>query len=90
MTICQNCIYFQNIAKNGFNSDVWYNHLCKASPLPREINPTTGENVPVQFNSLGMKYVSPNDYEFCRNVNDGNCPKYQAEGDIPSVFLENK
>lgn len=66
-TICVECVHFLNIS-GGFNAGVWYNHLCKAYPEERIINPVTGKNVT----------DSGQEYAYCRDKNSGECPKYEV------------
>lgn len=59
---------------------VWNNQYCKASPLPMEIDPVSGENRAYSYNSLGNKYYSNELYENCRDVNTGNCKMFKKKG----------
>jgi hypothetical protein len=76
--LCVNCANL--IRKEPPSSpryDVWYNLLCKATPLQEVVDPTTGKKGYAQANDLGRKIVTNNPYEYCREVNmDGNCPKF--------------
>ncbi len=76
VTICLNCKHFCNIAKDSFHAEVWYNHLCNASPLPTAVDPYDGGVKPFQANSFGVQYFTEHQFEYCRNVNKGNCSKF--------------
>jgi hypothetical protein len=65
-TACKNCIYI--IANDSVENGIWYNYTCNASPLPSRFNPILGE------------YESNPRYDFCRNVNKGNCELFEQEG----------
>lgn len=77
VTICKECKHFKNLEPNSARSDVWYNHLCKASPLPKTIDPMDGKLKPQSVNSLGMSYFSENEFHYCRDINDGACKLYE-------------
>jgi hypothetical protein len=78
LTICKNCHFFKNLEPDSPRKDVWYNHLCKASPLKKEIDPYDGEEKYVQINSLGAKYYTDKGFEYCRNINSNrNCSKFK-------------
>lgn len=66
-----------HVIKNSQAPEVWYNFFCAASPLPRERSIITGELVSTGTSSLGMKYESDESYKHCRDVNDGNCEKFE-------------
>lgn len=68
-TICKNCTHFLNLEPGSPRADVWYNHLCKASPLPVVLNVVTGKMGPA---------IEDEAYSFCRDINrDGNCEKFE-------------
>ena len=67
-TICYACVHFLNVS-GGFNSDIWYNHLCKAYPLNEQFDYVTGKAVT----------CSKEKFSHCRDKNGGNCPKYEAK-----------
>lgn len=77
MTICKNCKHYRHLMQNPAAPEVWYNHFCGASPLPRERSLITGELVAIVVNDLGQKYESDRAYAFCRDINTGNCKKFE-------------
>lgn len=80
VTICKQCRHFLNREPGSAREDVWYNHLCQATPLPTKIDPYDGQEKPYGQNDFGDEYFSPDrKFEFCRKVNDGNCPKFEAK-----------
>ena len=82
-TICYQCKFFHNEEPTGPRKDVWYNHVCKASPLPIDMNPVTGEMQARTCNDLGQVIHTNRTFEFCRNINKGDCelfePKSQSD-----------
>ena len=64
-TICIQCRYFLDVSE-GVNTNVWYHNFCAATPHRRWIDPVTGE----ETTANGRRYA------YCRDVNDGDCPKY--------------
>ncbi|MGE0626815.1 MAG: hypothetical protein AB7O43_03260 [Hyphomicrobiaceae bacterium] len=76
-TFCTKCLHFMNREPEGARKDIWYNHYCKASPLKRRIDPLDGVSKPHTTNSFGMHIFVDEEYQHCRDVNDGNCPKFQ-------------
>ena len=76
--VCSRCEHFQNLEPGSPREDVWYNHLCKASPLPTARDPYDGTERPYTYNSLGMRYFTEHGYNYCRDVNtDGKCSEFQ-------------
>ena len=78
VTICTQCVHFMNLKPRSPRAHIWYNHLCKATPLPTTIDPD-GKKRFYAVNDLGQEYFSDNQYQYCREVNNGNCPKFQAD-----------
>lgn len=78
MIICKYCKHFLNKEPDSPRSSVWYNHLCKASPLELATDPVTGEQGYLQKNSLGMAYVTSDQFQFCREVNHGDCDLFES------------
>ena len=69
-TICTECRHYQDIS-DGFNRGVWYNMLCKATPLPEVIDHT-----------IGAQNLFCNRFAYCRDINtNGQCSKYVAHGE---------
>lgn len=71
--ICYLCEHFHNEEPLSVRKFVWYNHLCKASPLPIEMNPVTGEMQARSTNDLGTTIYTDRNFKFCRDVNNGDC-----------------
>jgi hypothetical protein len=78
VTICKTCAHFHNREPSGPRSHVWYNHFCKATPLPTKIDPYDGATKAYSVNDLGSEYFTDDKFERCRKVNDGRCPKWKA------------
>lgn len=74
MTICKKCTNHIQIEDN----DIWYNHLCGAAPLPIGLDPVTGNLRSISNNDLGMEYTSEHLYDYCRNINDGDCKLFKS------------
>lgn len=73
-TICTECAYFYNKEPGSPREDVWYNHLCQASPLPMGRDPYDGKMKPCNQNSFGEKYFTSEKYNYCRDTNPkGEC-----------------
>lgn len=81
VTICTQCEHFMNREPTGPRTDIWYNHFCLASPLPKKVNPYNGALQPCDVNDLGGEYFTSPDEGFknCRYVNDGKCPKFSRK-----------
>lgn len=78
VSVCTKCRSFMNLEPGSPREHIWYNHLCKATPLPTAIDPYDGKTKPCGVNDLGNKYFTENQFQYCRNVNEGNCPKFQS------------
>lgn len=76
-TVCTKCAHFQNLDPGSDRRHVWYNHVCRASPLPKRVDPYDGKVKSFGVNDLGGKYVSEHGLRYCRDVNDGKCPKFK-------------
>lgn len=78
-TICAQCTHFLNTGV-GVYSEIWYSHYCRATPLPVTIDPVTGVQRAYGVNALGTRYFVMDDeppYAHCRDINTGDCPKYE-------------
>lgn len=77
MTICYECKNFINLAQNSCREHIWYNHICLASPSRTRVNPVTGMTEFIEGDESG--------YMYCRDVNFGNCDKFE-KGKNSSIF----
>lgn len=77
VTICTRCGHFLNLEPGSVREHIWYNHLCKASPLPKGVDPYDGKEKACSINAFGGRYFSDNEFQYCRDVNDGNCQQFQ-------------
>ena len=80
-TICKNCANLLRLEVGTLREDVWYNMLCKASPLPQKLDVVSGKSGYSSKNDFGQEYIGDNPYKYCRDVNDGNCPKFYPKTD---------
>jgi len=72
---CANHMRLENSDSPRYN--VWYNQLCKASPLEEAIDPVTGESGYKDINDLGgIVFQDDTPYQYCREINKGNCLKF--------------
>ena len=78
VTVCTRCVHFMNLEPGSPREHVWYNHLCKATLLPVKVDPYDGKTKSYGKNYLGSEYFTENQFQYCRNVNDGKCPKFRA------------
>lgn len=78
VTVCTQCAHFMNLEPGSAREHVWYNHLCQATPLPKKVDPYDGKEKSYGVNDLGQEYYTENKFQYCRDVNDGRCPKFQA------------
>ena len=78
-TVCTSCRNFTNKEPGSVRADCWYNHFCRATPLPTAIDPFDGKTKPCSRNDLGKPIFTSNPFAFCRDINTGNCPKFQTE-----------
>lgn len=76
VTICTQCVHFKNLEPHSARKDVWYNHLCQATPLPKKVDPYDGKMKPCAVNDLGREHFTENEFQYCRELNDGKCPKF--------------
>jgi hypothetical protein len=76
VTVCKECQHFINLEPDSPRADVWYNHLCGASPLPKKTDPLDGKLKPYHVNDLGGEYFSEHELHYCRDINDGACLKF--------------
>ncbi len=68
MKICYECGHFKNLEPGSVRADIWYNHLCMASPSERWVSPTTGKE----------ETEKGQDYQYCRDINpDDACKKFR-------------
>ena len=77
-TICVQCKHHEGI-EDGHRTDCWYNHFCKhpETLLIRDIDPVTGVEGYAKVNSLGTPYLTDSPFPYCRDINHGNCPRYE-------------
>jgi hypothetical protein len=77
VTTCKTCVHFRNLELSSVRADIWYNHLCMASPLPTKTDPYDGIAKPYGVNDFGNEYFAGHKFKFCRDVNDGKCSKWE-------------
>ncbi len=75
-TICYACRHFKNLEPNSPRQDVWYNHICTASPRKQDKDPVTGRIMSVGVNAAGDTYYTEERFAYCRDINKGSCEKY--------------
>lgn len=85
ITICTQCIHFLNLEPTGPRAEVWYNHICRASPLPRIIDPYDGQEKSYRINDLGQQHFSDKEFDYCQEINKGDCPKFEAKEQEPTI-----
>lgn len=78
MTVCTKCKHFMNLEPGSVRTGVWYNHLCRATPLPTKFDPYDGKVKPYRVNDMGTEHFVHQRYQFCRYINDGKCPKFEG------------
>ena len=78
VTVCTQCVHFVNLEPGSPREHKEYNHLCKATPLPTKVDPYDGKTKPYDVNNLSGEHFAENQFQYCHNVNDGKCPKFQA------------
>jgi hypothetical protein len=79
-TLCKDCKFHRHIVRNPSAPEVWYNHYCAASPLPETVDPVTGATGYASRNDLGRDIIVDEPYNYCREINDGNCHLFQSAG----------
>ena len=79
VTICVQCAHFINKEPMSVRKDEWYNHLCEAKPLPTKMDTYDGKMKHWKKNDFGQEFFTDDEYENCRNVNDGKCLKFQEK-----------
>jgi len=73
--ICINCKHVLRSAEPL----IWYNFRCKLAKRVPSIDCVSGKPGFVTQNSLGMGYISDDEYEYCRDNNQGTCQNYEAQ-----------
>lgn len=76
-TVCKECENFINCEPGSPREHVWYNHRCKANPIPKAIDPYDGKLKGIGRNDLGGQYFTDEEYGWCRDKNDGNCADFK-------------
>lgn len=76
ITICKECGHHLNLESRSVRKNVWYNQLCKASPLPLDTDPISGKKRAFTFNEFGNKYFTDFRFQYCRDINKGECQKF--------------
>lgn len=77
MTICAECKHVLRIIRNQACPTSWYNYQCAAAPRPPAIDPVTGEHGWATRNDLGRDTVSDQKFNYCRDVNTGQCSLFE-------------
>jgi hypothetical protein len=77
VTICTQCESFENLEPCSPCEHIWYNHLCKATPLPTKVDPYDGKMKSYIVNALGGECFTENKFQYCQRVNDGKCLKFK-------------
>lgn len=65
-TLCINCEYLINLEPDSVRCRIWYNHLCRAMPRKQRRSVYDGK-----FEGKA--------YEYCRDVNKGNCKHFYSQ-----------
>ena len=78
-TVCAKCKHFRNLEPHSVRADIWYNHICMASPFPKERDPYDGEVKPYATNALGQKVFCNKEFAYCRDVNNGQCELFAKQ-----------
>jgi hypothetical protein len=78
VTVCRDCASFVNVEPGSVREHVWYNHRCKAHPLPVGVDPYDGSLKPHATNDLGKRYFTDESLDVCRNHNDGSCGEFEG------------
>lgn len=78
-TICTHCRHFQQLEPDSPRVHCWYNHLCAASRFPVRISPYNGAETSYTFDMYGKPYDTEHPWQYCRDINDGHCPKYEEK-----------
>lgn len=84
-TVCYECVHFKNLEPRSPREHVWYNHVCTATPLPVQRDPVTGQLQNVSRNDLGREIFTDQPFQFCREINKGNCPLFEKKGRLEQV-----
>lgn len=77
-TVCANCIHFHN-REDGPRTGIWYNQFCKVSPREKTVDPVSGKTGYKGVNDFGQEYLTDEPYRNCRDINKGNCPRFEAK-----------
>jgi hypothetical protein len=75
VTICVQC---KHLILCGDSKSDW-SYLCKKAERIRSIDPVTGKTMYSTKNDLGHEYFTESKYDFCRNVNKGNCKDFEKK-----------
>ena len=75
-TICVECKWHCGAVPEA----VWYDHRCQNPGLKRiqEQDPVTGLIGFTGVNSLGQPYQTDAEFPYCRDINKGNCERFEG------------
>ena len=69
-TVCVECPNHMYADPHSINKEIWYNHICKViEKKPQQYDPVTGD-------------LEEQRHEYCRDVNDGNCPHHPVNANV--------
>ena len=76
-SICTECSHFGDPDREAVRPHV----ECLASPNPTAIDPVSGKELPYADNDFGRRYFGATAYKLCRDVNTGDCPRFNEAKD---------
>ena len=86
-TICVNCQHHISRwpgGRTGPSESTWYYQLCGAARYKEAIDPVSGEECYMRYNSMGERYYTDERHPYCREINtDGKCELYDAKEPTP-------
>ena len=81
VTVCTQCEHFRNLEPRGARRHVWYNHICRAFPRSKVVDPYDGKMRYTASNDMGRVTTSDQEHDYCRDHNDGKCPAFKQRYD---------
>lgn len=55
---------------------MWYYQQCGKHKKPTKVDPVDGLTKYIHHDSFGNEYIDDQAYDYCRDINDGNCTEF--------------
>lgn len=90
ITVCKECTslildHAEGVVGRRGDDPIWYEMLCGAAPLPKGINPLTGQENGYVGPEQDPVFVGQ-DFEYCRDRNKGHCQDFVVRSQEETFF----